>query len=311
MFNIHFNGVKKVLVAAAVTVTLGGVSSYGISAPSALAAGVSKGAGVFAASNDTTLKAIAKNGIAASPNQAVTQQGVKLTLTDLAVDGAKIVAGIKQEGTKLTKEGAFLDNTRIMEVLIDGKSATFDIMTNQEKDSALFYLQEGKVKQVIPDSFKLTLRVYVKGVPEPFEFNTQADKLRLLLDLKPGVSKKNSNFSYTVTGFQMSPLTMSLKLNFKGVHPATARSKAGSQNMLYELVDDKGNISPSLNIIDKKVLTSGSEVQHYAAFPAVPKSISIKPYTFSFNARGEFIRDSKGQAIKTYYKDLESKFTVK
>lgn len=43
MFNIHFNGVKKVLVAAAVTVTLGGVSSYGISAPAAVAAGVSKG----------------------------------------------------------------------------------------------------------------------------------------------------------------------------------------------------------------------------------------------------------------------------
>lgn len=112
-----------------------------------------------------------------------------------------------------------MDPSRTVDVLVNGKKLLYDtsISTNSEDtDTALIRLTKGAMKQQIPDKFDLTLKAYANGVKEPFIFKVQVNKLGTLLTVKPGVSKKNSTFSYTVTSFQMTPLTMSLQVSFKG-----------------------------------------------------------------------------------------------
>lgn len=318
MYTISLNAMKKAMIATAVTAVLGGtVVGGGFTVPVAAAADVNKdtkAGSVFAISDSTTLKAILQKGLAAAPNQAMTQEGVTLTLTDLTYDSNQFVAGIRQEGGTVDKNGSFMDQTRNVGVLINGKKLLYDtsVITNPEDtDTALIYLSKGAMKQQIPDKFDLTLKAYANGVKEPFIFKVQVNKLKTLLNLKPGVSKKNSKFSYTVTSFQMTPLTMSLQVSFKGEVPGAAKSKVNPERMLYDLVDEKGNVISPWGKPFEKVQTSGTEEQNYSAFPAVPKSISIKPFTYAKDASGKMFKDKQGQWAKTYYKDLETKITVK
>lgn len=318
MYTISLNTMKKAIIATAVTAVLGGtVVGGGFTVPVAAAVDVNKDAkagSVFAVSDSTVLKALVQKGLAAAPNQAVTQEGVTLTLTDLIYDSNELVAGIRQEGGTADKNGSFIDRTRTVDVLVNGKKLLFDtsiIPNSEDKDTALIWLTKGAMKQQIPDKFDLTLKAYANGVKEPFIFKVQVNKLRTLLSLKPGVSKKNSKFSYTVTSLEMTPLTMSLQVSFKGEVPAAAKSKVNPERMLYDLVDEKGNVISPWGKPFEKVKTSGTEEQSYGAFPAVPKSISVKPFTYSKDASGKMFKDKQGQWAKTYYKDLETKITVK
>ncbi|MEK4849172.1 DUF5643 domain-containing protein [Paenibacillus sp. FSL H7-0756] len=318
MYTISLNTMKKAIIATAVTAVLGGtVVGGGFTVAVAAAADVNKdtkAGSVFAISDNATLKAIVQKKLAAAPNQAVTQEGVTLTLTDLIYDSNELVAGIRQEGGTVDKYGSFMDPSRTVDVLVNGKKLLYDtsISTNSEDtDTALIRLTKGAMKQQIPDKFDLTLKAYANGVKEPFIFKVQVNKLGTLLTVKPGVSKKNSTFSYTVTSFQMTPLTMSLQVSFKGEVPAAAKSKGNPERMLYDLVDEKGNVSSPWGKPFEKVKTSGTEEQNYGAFPAVPKTISVKPFTYAKDASGKMFKDKQGQWAKTYYKDLETKITVK
>ncbi|MBP2110309.1 DUF5643 domain-containing protein [Paenibacillus silagei] len=319
MYSISLNTMKKAMIATAVTAVLGGtVVGGGFTVPVAAAVNVNKDAkagSVFAVSDSTVLKALVQKGLAAAPNQTVTQEGVTLTLTDLIYDNNELVAGIRQEGGTVGKNGSFMDQTRNVDVLINGKKLLFDtsIIPNlEDTDTALIYLSKGAMKQQIPDKFDLTLKAYANGVKEPFIFKVQVNKLGTLLSLKPGVSKKNNKFNYTVNSFEMTALTMSLQVTFKGEVPAAAKSKVNNpERMLYDLVDEKGNVVSPWGKPFEKVKTSGTEEQNYSAFPAVPKSISVKPFTYSKDASGKMFKDKQGQWAKTYYKDLETKITVK
>lgn len=318
MYTNSLNTMKKAIIATAVTAVLGGtVIGGGFTVPVAAAADVNKATkagSAFAVSDSTVLKAMVQKGLAAAPNQTVTQEGVTLTLTDLIYDNNELVAGIRQEGGTVGKNGSFMDQTRNVDVLINGKKLLFDtsIIPNlEDTDTALIWLTKGAMKQQIPDKFDLTLKAYANGVKEPFIFKVQVNKLGTLLSLKPGVTKKNNKFNYTVNSFEMTALTMSLQVTFKGEVPAAAKSKVNPERMLYDLVDEKGNVISPWGKPFEKVKTSGTEEQNYSAFPAVPKSISVKPFTYSKDASGKMFKDKQGQWAKTYYKDLETKITVK
>ncbi|WP_189030226.1 DUF4179 domain-containing protein [Paenibacillus albidus] len=310
---------KKMIAVTAVTATLGmAVAGGGFAAPVSAAAVTDnkdvKAGSVFAISDNTTLKAVFQKGLASAPNQAVTNDGVTLTLTDLIYDGNELVAGIRQEGGSVDKNGSFLDNSKNVDVSANGKKMFYDTSVStvpEDNNAALIQLTKGIIKQQIPDEFKMTLKAYANGVKEPFIFNVQVNKIKSLLSLKPGTSKKNGKFSYTVTSFQMTPLTMSLQVSFKGEVPAAAKSKAKPVRMLYDLVDEKGNVFSPWSKVFEKVKTSGTEEQNYSSFSTVPKSITVKPFTYSTDANGKIFQDSQGKWAKTYYKDLEMKIAVK
>ncbi|MBT2292924.1 DUF4179 domain-containing protein [Paenibacillus albidus] len=312
MYTISFNTMKKMIAVTAVTATLGmAVAGGGFAVPVSAAAVTdnkdAKAGSVFAISDNTTLKAVFQKGLASTPKQAVTNDGVTLTLTDLIYDGNELVAGIRQEGGSVDKNGSFLDNSKNVDVSANGKQMFYDTSVStvpEDNNAALIQLTKGII-------IKLTLKAYANGVKDPFIFNVQVKKIKSLLSLKPGTSKKNGKFSYTVTSFQMTPLTMSLQVSFKGEVPAAAKSKAKPGRMLYDLVDEKGNVFSPWSKVFEKVKTSGTEEQNYSSFSTVPKSITVKPFTYSTDAGGKMFKDSQGKWAKTYYKDLEMKIAVK
>ncbi|MFD2876873.1 hypothetical protein ACFTAO_14180 [Paenibacillus rhizoplanae] len=72
------------------------------------------------------------------------------------------------------------------------------------------------------------MKAYVNEVKEPFIFTAPVTKIAGLLSLTPGTTKKSGTFSYTVTSFKMTPLTMQLQLSYKGDFPAPVqKNRAG------------------------------------------------------------------------------------
>ncbi|MNY66521.1 hypothetical protein D3C86_2039620 [compost metagenome] len=48
----------------------------------------------------------------------------------------------------------------------------------------------------------------------------------------------------------------------------------------------------------------------YNTFPQVPKTITIRPYTCTFDQKLNLLKDANGERLKTYYKDLETTIVI-
>ncbi|WP_106767416.1 DUF5643 domain-containing protein [Paenibacillus faecalis] len=163
----------------------------------------------------------------------------------------------------------------------------------------------------------MTLKMNAKNVKEPFVFEVPVKKLGTLVKLQPGITKKSKDFSYTVDYFEMTPLMTKLTVNSKGKVPAAAKTKSKGKpsQMFYDIADEKGNViqaNLSDTEIKKKPGATNKVMLQYTSFKAVPKTITIKPFTYTIDKKGEIVEESGSiRWAKTYYKDLEMKIKVK
>ncbi|MFD2408760.1 DUF4179 domain-containing protein [Paenibacillus rhizoplanae] len=296
----------KIMAITALSATLGFTMIGGELARPVHAASASNAANVssvFKISDSPTLKGVLQTGLSSTLNQAVTNDGVTLTLTDLIYDGNELVMGIRQEGSTVKTDKTFLDLDKL-NISANGKKMYYNTSVSSmpsDPNAVLIGLTKGAIKQQIPDSFELTVKAYVNEVKEPFIFTAPVTKIAGLLSLTPGTTKKSGTFSYTVTSFKMTPLTMQLQLSYKGDFPAPVQ-KPG--RLLYDLADEKGNVFLGVNNGGFPA-KPGKEELGYRSFVTVPQSITVKPYVYKLNAKGQLFRDNTGKLAKHYFKDLE------
>ncbi|WP_020433403.1 DUF5643 domain-containing protein, partial [Paenibacillus riograndensis] len=182
----------------------------------------------------------------------------------------------------------------------------------------------------LPDKFELTIQTKVTNVEEPFEFKVPVKVDNNALVLKPDVTKSDGQFSYTVKELYLSPVSTRLVVDSQGPVPQSPEQTGdySASKVYYEIVDDQGNELDQrmLGFFNGKPATEYHIDDLYSPFAGKPKSITIKPFTFTVkNADWSIVgekKDSKGNYVtgkdrlgndswkdsmgtRTYLKDLE------
>lgn len=308
------NYMRKKIAVTALAVTLG-MAVVGSGFPLYVSAETS-GKAAVAVSISPASNPILKNVVGGdnASNQAITHDGVTLSLSEVIFDGNRLEVAVRQECETVGKE--IIDLKQGLDLSANGKPILYTPGLGTvpgDKGAVLIYFSRYDKPQ-LPDEFDMKLKLYAKNVKEPFTFTVPVKKAKSLVTLQPDTTLKSGNFSYTVDYFQLTPITMELKLHSTGKVPAVAKSKERSSKMLYEIADETGNVLGATVWASNLEQPSGSKSKEdlifNGPFNAVPKTIIIRPFSYTLDAKGKILKDSKKNWVKTYHKKLEMKITV-
>ncbi|AJS58651.1 DUF4179 domain-containing protein [Paenibacillus sp. IHBB 10380] len=247
-------------------------------------------------------------------NQVITHGDVTLSLSNVIFDGNSLEVTVRKEGGTVGKE--IIDLKKGLDLSANGKPIVYTPNLKSipgDKGGVLISFSRYDKPQ-LPDQFVMTLKLYSENVKEPFTFTVPVKKAKSLVTLQPGTTLKSGDFSYTVDYFQLTPITMMLKLHSTGKVPAAAKSKDRSSKMFYEIADETGNVLGASiwdsNLEQPSGSKSKEDLIFSGSFNAVPKTIIIRPFSYTLDAKGKILKDSQKNWAKTYHKKLEMKITV-
>lgn len=258
-------------------------------------------------------------GILSEPGQSVTHDGITLKLGKLLYDGTRLSFVLEHEGADVNDPRPKFE---LPVLLADGQeikfsSGSFGDVPFQENA----YLVELTHGLNLPDQFDLTIQAKIAKVNETYEFKVPVQLDDNALVVKPGISKSDRTFSYTVKELFVSPVSTRLILDSQGEVPQSKEQSGdySASKVYYEIVDDQGNaLDPyKFGYFNSKPETSYHVNELYAPFAATPKTVTIKPFTLTvknddFSVVGQK-KDSNGNILpgienlgeRTYLKDLE------
>ncbi|MGG2994096.1 DUF5643 domain-containing protein [Paenibacillus macerans] len=285
----------------------------------------------------------------AAKADSVTQNGITLTVSKALYDGNYVSLTLQRSGTGYTggiTDGKFNEATeeyerpkgaiKNIEMFIDGKSiyefgggglgerpslgwgppSAPDTVEVKMADPS-WIGTDGMTSPAFPDKFKLTAKVTLEGVDQPytFDFSLQknADNLQAL---KPNLTKKRGDYSVTLSKLNATSTSTRIQLIEKGL------KKGEHSHILYEVVDDQGNLldqKSGLGTDEKN--KNGDMYTDYvlSSLGKDAKSITIRAFEPDFvpdnpgdpSSPGIYKTDSNGKLIKNYIKELEMAVNIK
>ncbi|AIQ39195.1 DUF4179 domain-containing protein [Paenibacillus sp. FSL R7-0297] len=327
---------KKTLAAACVAVMIGlGTVTAGFISP-VWADTLSQFpvfSSIFKHMEDPGLKLAAEKGLTTSPNMSVTKDGVTLSVTEVFYDGARLAIGFERAGimdervlAEITdfKTHDFDQSTKGLlglpvvtqvsgEPINFGSSSTGDV--HGQPHTLLLELNNLRNTAALGDEFKVDIQVPVAQIAEPFEFQVTVKKVTEgVINLTPGQGASKGSFQYTVKSLDITPATLRLIVTSEGEVPASAEQTGeyAPTEVFYELVDDVGNV------INPRQMGygMGKALRHpildniYDVFPQKPKTVTVRPYTCTFDSELNLLLDGNGERLKTYYKELETTIVI-
>ncbi|MFB5675049.1 DUF5643 domain-containing protein [Paenibacillus terreus] len=304
--------VYKVLSSAA----LAGMLLGGIAWGSIDTAAEAKGA----ASTDTS-KSNASNKVSS------TQSGITINAANAMYDGNYLRVELKSTGKKLDKK--LIEKIEFFEILVDGKSIyeygggsiakrpTLGLSPGPDAD--IVYLTSsdaswlGGNQEAYPDKFKLTIKITLEGVKDPYTMEMPIQKsAEQPVVMKQEQTKKSGNLSMSLKQVRATSASTRLQWVLSG------KDKEMMHDLMYDFVDDQGR---ELEVLDGKGTDENNANGDYyfdyiiKALDPDAKSITIKPFTPEMEdpnaTSGAFKLDSNGEIIKNYNKDLEMTISVK
>ncbi|AIQ50586.1 hypothetical protein R70331_02900 [Paenibacillus sp. FSL R7-0331] len=287
---------------------------------------------VFEHTENAGLKLAAEKGLATSPNLSVTHDGVTLSITEVLYDGTRLAIGFERAGVMDERVMAEITNFYTHEFdqstkgllglpvvtlpsgepVSAGSSSTGGVYG--QSNMILLELNELRNTAALGDEFKVNIRVPVAQIADPFEFQVTVNKVEgRIINLKPDQGASIGSFHYKVKSLDITPVTMRLIITSEGEVPVSAEQTGeyAPTSVFYELVDDLGNVTNS-----QMGYAKAKAVQHpildnsYNIFPKVPKTITVRPYTFTLDSELNLLKDVNGERIKTYYKELETTIVI-
>lgn len=331
---------KKVAVAAAIAAVLGGgVVGSGFVSP-AMAGALSKIPGfgvIYNGTQEAAVEAARTSGLLQEPGLRVTHDDITLELDSVVYDGTRLSVVLEREGAELDNvalpvkywdssaqpKGYIVDiaNEGVV-MLADGQPISMDhghfgdVPYGQDKRFMVDLKQPD-----LPDQFELTVRVKLTQVAETYEFKVPVQTNDQTLVMKPDITRTDGEFSYTVKELYVSPLTNRIVIDSQGAVPQSADQSGpySASKVYYELIDDQGNeVQQHVTAFyNERPGTEDHTDELYAPFANTPKSITVKPYTYTVKTDDWSIAgmkvDEKGNQLpgkenggtRTYLKDLE------
>ena len=336
---------KKTLVAASTAAALGlGIIGSGFVSP--VMADTLKQipvvGSIFKDIDDKGLNVAEEKGLSTTPNQSVTHDGVTLTITDAYYDGSRLALAIEREGIEndkmmaeqiiepivfdpaVEKQHAKITLNESERGLLGSAVVKLPNGENLESQMSSFGNVEGKKNTILcdyrnlfnmealGDEIELSVSVPVTQIAEPFEFKVSLKKVTegiIKLDLNQ--TKKTQEFSYTIKKLELTPATSRLIVNEEGKIPSVKEEEGyGTSEMFYEIVDDQGNAFFSRGMFNLPATTHPIVDKDFGPFPQTPKTITVKPFTYSIDKNHEALRDDEGKQVKHYYPELEQTIQV-
>lgn len=288
---------------------------------------------IFKHTENPGLKLAAEKGLTTSPNMSVTKDGVTLSVTEVFYDGTQLAIGFEREGVmdervlaEITdfKTHDFDQSTKGLlglpvvtlasgEPVSFGSSSTGDVYG--QPNTLLLELNELRNTAALGDEFKVDISVPVAQIAEPFEFQITVKKVTEgVINLTPGQGASKDSFQYTVKSLDITPAALRLIVTSDGEVPASPEQTGeyAPTEVFYELVDDAGNVINPRQI----GYAMAKAVQHpildnlYNTFPQIPKTITVRPYTCTFDSELNLLLDANGERVKTYYEELETTIVI-
>jgi hypothetical protein len=300
--------VYKVLSSAALAATLLGVALVSVDT-----AAEAKGA---APTNTSKLSA--------SNKVSSTQSGITIEANNAMYDGNHLRVELKSTGKKLDKK--LIEKIRFFEILIDGKSIYEfgggelakrpDLGLSPGPDANTVYLTSSDASllggnlEAYPDKFKLTVKITIEGVKDPYTMEMPIQNTEQPTILKQEQTRKSGNLSMSLKQVRATSASTRLQWVLSG------NDKDMMNGLMYDFVDDQGR---ELDWLDGKGTDENNANGDYyfdyiieALDPDI-KSIIIKPFTAELkdDNSGQFKTDANGEIIKNYNKDLEISIPVK
>ncbi|MFP7288078.1 DUF4179 domain-containing protein [Shouchella clausii] len=322
---INMKMVKRLGLTAAATFVLGGAvigSGFVSPAMAATLENLPLIGGIFK-SEDPSLRLAAEKGLLSTPNESVTHDGITLKVSEAYYDGNRLSVSIIREGVELQdvmmpwrtidkseKVKGYIDWRSSMEAIVDGKPVSGLAIDSGEvpnqKNAFIFNVRKGLEEANLPDQFELTLVAKVTQVDEPFELKVPITKVQPTLSVQPEKTMNKGDFSYTVKQVQLTPGSTKVVIDSKGTVPVTEKQTGeyAASKMYFDIVDDNGN--PIEQILLPFYQEAPKDQYHdeelYSPFKTTPKSITVKPYTYTVKKSDWTV---VGEKEKTYHEDLE------
>jgi hypothetical protein len=331
---------KKTLVAASAAAVLGaGIIGSGFVSP--VMADTLKQipvvGSIFKDIDDKGLNVAEEKGLSTAPNQSVTHDGVTLKVTDAYYDGSRLALAIEREGidydkvmaeqiiepiefdSALKEQHAKVTLNQSIRGMLGRAEVKLPNGKNLESQMSSFGDVEGKKNTILYDyrnlsnietlgnEFELNISVPVTQIAEPFEFKVPVKKVTEgIINLDLDQTKETQEFSYTIIKLELTPATSRLILNEKGKVPSVKEKDGyGTSEMFYEIVDDQGNSFSSAGMFNLPAATHPIVDKDFSPFPQTPKTITVKPFTYSIDGNHQALRNEEGKQVKHYYPELE------
>lgn len=297
---------------------------------------------IFKGIDDKGLNAAEEKGLSTAPNQSVTHDGVTLKVTDAYYDGSRLAFAIEREGIdndkmmaemiiepiefdpSLTEQHAKVTMNQSEKGLLGSAEVKLPNGKKLESQMSSFGDVEGKKNAILydyrnlnniealGDEFELSISVPVTQIAEPFVIKVPVKKVTegiIKLDLNQ--TKEAEEFSYTITKLELTPATSRLQLSEEGKAP-TVKEKDGytTSEMFYEIVDELGNAFSSGGSFNLPAIVYPLVDKDFIPFAQTPKTITVKPFTYSIDENHKALRDEEGKQVKHYYPELEQTIQV-
>ncbi|WP_339323289.1 DUF5643 domain-containing protein [Paenibacillus sp. FSL W8-0194] len=278
-----------------------------------------------------------------SASGTVTQQDISLRVSKATYDGNVVQLEVERNGKGLVggmtdwkwddqKQESVQEKGAItsLELFINGISANayggsklwerpnVTWQAGSGPDKALItmadatYLGDIASLKALPDNFKLTAKITLKGVNKPYTLNVPVQKnAGTVQKLNPNITKKSGKTSITFKKANVTSHSARLQLIVTGVDANTT--------MLYDFYDDQGRKIEQLSGGRGTDENGAKGVMYHDFFLDMQgkniKSITIKPAKPVFEepgaTSGAFKVDDQGEVVMEYLKDLEMTAKIK
>ncbi|MGE7021898.1 DUF4179 domain-containing protein [Solibacillus cecembensis] len=279
-----------------------------------------KSSSVFKSSErDIGLHAADEKGLSTKLNTSITHEGFTLSVTEVVYDGTRVAIGLKrhQKEGENSKESLSEQISKV-EFSLNGEPLNYPNIISgvfmqpiKDKDAEVIEITDRKNHggKPFPKQFNLTLSTTIAGISEPFIIDIPVRDIGNHINLQPKISRKYKNNHFTIEQVILTPITTSITIRKALLDKSTSVDSRGGINI--DVFDDQGNKLKLIHGNGSRETNEGTsdliEDLRLHPFETLPKSITIKPYTYLYDAyqNGALQLDENGDRIIQYIPELE------
>ncbi|WP_339272516.1 DUF5643 domain-containing protein [Paenibacillus sp. FSL W8-0426] len=291
---------------------------------------------------EAKIPAVQSNATQAGKTAEITQNGITLGVNEAFYDGNYIKISLQRSGNNLVggiTDSKFDEKTQDLihekgaikniQIFIDGKDMykigggslgkrpSLGWRPGSTPDAAIIELNDpswlGGQEFAFPDKFKLTAKVTLEGVEQPYTFDLPMQKTAdKSIVLKPNVTKKSGKVTLNLSKMNLTSTSSRVQLIEKGYESGKP------SDLMYEFVDDQGNELDFLSGFGTDENNKDGDMYHdYVLSPLGKdaKSITLRVFKPEFKepgaTSGAYKLDENGNIVKHYIKELEMTVNVK
>ncbi|MHA6532342.1 DUF4179 domain-containing protein [Paenibacillus sp. BAC0078] len=209
---------------------------------------------IFELAGDLGLRTADEKGLALTPNQSDSHEGLTLTVPEVLFDGVRVSLGLERQTTEekflMQELGDLLGDIKVSingEDLhaygLTGGGSAPGVFTLKGKDEGSRIVQFSDMRsqggRALPDKFELLLTVHVDGISEPFHITLPVEKKTVNNLIAEPITREYSGMLFTLEKVELTPVTSSITTRIELPEGQKINEKLPA--MGFEIVDDRGN----------------------------------------------------------------------